>query len=86
MPTERRSERIERERREMALKPWQRSPSEVTDDDPPVHPVGTVGHESWLAAQKWRKEIRARQPDYFACESDPAYWTDDVPTPKGRKK
>jgi hypothetical protein len=59
--------RIERERREMALKPWQLAPSEV-DDGPSPWPSGTAGFDAWQEAQRQRAEILARDPDYFTGE------------------
>jgi len=76
-PIERRKDRIRRERDELNLRPWQKSPSEVTDADPPIHPVGTLGYTAWLEAQAWRRTIRAKQPGYFDVEDADEYWIDD---------
>jgi hypothetical protein len=59
----RRQARIERERAEMKLKPWELAPSEV-DDGPSPWPGG-VGAQSWAKAQQQRREILQRDPTYF---------------------
>jgi hypothetical protein len=69
MTTETLKQRIERERRELGLKPWQFAPSQV-DDGPSLYPPGSAGHPAWLQAQAWRAEIRAKKPGYFdECEN-----------------
>jgi hypothetical protein len=85
MATENRRARIERERREMNLRPWQRAPSEVTDDALPPYPVGAMGRAAWLEAQQWRRQIRERDPRYFDPEVTDEYWREARPTVKGRK-
>jgi hypothetical protein len=57
-------ERIERERREMRLRPWEFSPSQV-DEEPNPYPPGSMGFQSWEKAVQWRREIRERDPNYF---------------------
>lgn len=59
------AQRIERERFELDLKPWQFAPSEV-DNGPIPYQSSSAGFVAWVQAQKWRAEIRARDPDYFA--------------------
>ena len=58
------SERIEHERLEMRLNPWQFAPSEI-DDGPCPYSHSSIGAESWKQAQRWRAEIRKRDPEYF---------------------
>jgi len=81
MPIERRKERIERERRKLALRPWALAPSQATDAGPPPWPPGTAGYDAWHEAQAWRAEIRTKDPHYFDVEDDPAYWDDDEQEP-----
>jgi hypothetical protein len=57
-------ERIDRERRQMHLSPWQFAPSEV-DDGPNPYTPGVAGYRSWIEAQAWRDAIRKREPSYF---------------------
>jgi hypothetical protein len=61
----------------MNLRPWQLSPSQVTDKGESPWPVGTSGFEAWYEAQAWRREIRQRDRHYFDCENDPDYWGAD---------
>lgn len=56
--------RIRRERSEMGLKPWQLSPSQVNDGPNPYSP-SCAGWAAWEEAQRWREEIKAKNPDYF---------------------
>ena len=81
-PIERRKDRIRRERAELGLRPWQKAPSEVDDDSPPVHPVGTLGYTAWLEAQAWRRTLREKQPDYFDVEDTDEYWDDEQENPQ----
>ncbi len=66
---QRREARIAQERADFRLQPYEYSPSEVTDDPPP-HPPSCAGHAAWLQALRWRAEIRAANPEYFADEDD----------------
>ena len=84
-PIETRRARIERERQELHLRPWQLAPSQVTDDDPSPWPEGTMGAISWAAGQRWRVEIHEKQLGYFACEARGEYWIDDTPTGKAKR-
>ena len=81
MAIETRKARVRREASEMHLKPWQLSPSQVTDDDPSPWPPGTAGYDACHEAQAWRNEIRTKDPHYFDVEDDPAYWDDDEQEP-----
>jgi len=58
------AEQIARERREMALKPWQLAPSEV-DAGPSPWPRGSAGFDAWQQARQWRTELLKRDPSYF---------------------
>ena len=64
----RRAERITAERAQFRLRPWEFSPSEITDDPSP-YPPG-IGSESWDRARRWRDELRAANPEYFDDEND----------------
>ena len=57
-------ERVADERRRLNLRPWQIAPFEV-DDGPSPYSPGAAGYDAWQQAQKWRAEIRARDPGYF---------------------
>ena len=61
------AERIADERQRLHLRPWQLSPSEVNGGASPW-PIGAVGADSWVQSQKWRAEIRARDPSYLPAE------------------
>ncbi len=47
---------IDRQRRELGVKPWEFCPLEV-DDGRSSYPPGTAGHESWNAAQRLRAQL-----------------------------
>lgn len=57
-------QRIERERQELNLRPWQYSPSQADGKNP--FPPGSVGHYSWNVALEMRAAIKKRDPRYFA--------------------
>ena len=78
---ESRAQRIARERREMNIKPWQFPPSDVSLDYNPWQDCQSAGgYTSWKVAQQQRREIFARNPDYFHDDM-----ADLVPpTPKGK--
>ncbi len=61
----RREARIAEERERFQLRVWEYAPSEITDDPPP-HPPSCAGHAAWHQALRWRAEIRAANPEYFA--------------------
>lgn len=54
------TERIAKERKAMNLRPWEYAPSEV-DDGPNPFPPGAAGHASWIQAQRWRAELKAKK-------------------------
>jgi hypothetical protein len=56
-------QRINREREEMKLAPWQFAPSEI--DDGPSPYLDGAGLDSWKQAQEWRRQIRETNPKYF---------------------
>lgn len=60
-------QRIDRERSEMNLRPWQYAPSEVfgQGESPYSATPGCAGHIAWLEAQAWCAEILFERPDYF---------------------
>lgn len=60
-----RAQRIQKERADLRLKPWEFSPSEVDDGSCP-YPPDSVGAASWHKAQRMRQSIKAQRPDYFA--------------------
>jgi len=65
----RREARITAERAQFRLRPWEFSPSEISDDPPP-YPPSSAGFASWMQAQQWRAEILAENPHYFDDEND----------------
>lgn len=59
-----RDQRIAKERAEMDLRPWEFSPSQVYLFSNPFT-GGEVGRKTWAIAQQQRRELLARNPDYF---------------------
>lgn len=56
---------MRRERTELRIPPWGFAPSEI-DDGPCPYPASSAGAAGWEQAQRWREEIRQRDPNCFS--------------------
>lgn len=78
MKNKARAARIAREWAEMKLKPWQMSPSEISDSPNPfADSPGTGACKAWDEAAKWRADILKENPHYFDGDSPDDYADED---------